>query len=166
MRRARRGAMADLLLTRGANPNVHVYASGSPVYSAYRHRQPEMIALFKRTRRRGRRRHRRLVPRNRPRPADARGRNARAAAGRHGLAGTYGGGDLLDYGSCGGDAEIVRMALERIDWPRGDDRWFWMLGRSLETDANGSSHLECFPPGARANRGPHTIGRFGRTMLQ
>jgi hypothetical protein len=72
--------------------------------------------------------------------------------------------DLLDYGSCGGDAEIVRMALERIDWPRGDDRWFWMLGRSLETDTNGGSHLECFRQ-VLERSGPHTIGRFGRTML-
>ena len=43
-----REAMAELLLKRGANPNVHVYASGSPVKSAYRHRQPRMIALFTR----------------------------------------------------------------------------------------------------------------------
>ena len=27
--------------------------------------------------------------------------------------------------------QIVRMALERIDWPRDDPRWFWMLWRPL-----------------------------------
>jgi hypothetical protein len=36
---------------------------------------------------------------------------------------------------CGGassrSAEIVRMALERIDWPRNDPRWFWLLWRPL-----------------------------------
>ena len=25
-------------------------------------------------------------------------------------------------------AEIVRMALEHVDWPPDDPRWFWMLG--------------------------------------
>ena len=33
--------------------------------------------------------------------------------------------ELLD-GDCG-DPEIVRMALERIDWPRDDPRWYWRL---------------------------------------
>jgi len=36
---------------------------------------------------------------------------------------------------CGGassrSAEIVGMALERIDWPRDDPRWFWLLWRPL-----------------------------------
>jgi ankyrin repeat protein len=159
-----RGAMADLLLKRGANPNVHVYASGSPVYSAYRHRQPEMIALFKR--------YGGVVG------ADTAGLYRETDLARQMLEdemhgplpegmvspGRTAAEDLLDYGSCGGDAEIVRMALERIDWPRGDDRWFWMLGRSLETDANGGSHLECFRQ-VLERSGPHTIGRFGRTML-
>ena len=39
-----------------------------------------------------------------------------------------------------------------------------MLGRSLETDANGGSHLDCFRQ-VLERLGPHTIGRFGRTML-
>jgi hypothetical protein len=157
-------AMAELLLNRGANPNVHVYASGSPVYSAYRHRQPGMIALFKR--------YGGIVG------ADIAGLYRETDVARRMLAddergplpeGTVSPGrtlaeDLLDFGSCGGDAEIVRMALGRLDWPRGDERWFWMLGRSLETDANGGSHLECFRQ-VLERSGPHTIGRFGRTML-
>jgi len=157
-------AMAELLLKRGANPNVHVYASGSPVYSAYRHRQPEMIALFKR--------YGGIVG------ADIAGLYRETDVARQMLEDEAGGPlpegmvspgrtlaeDLLDYGSCGGDAEIVRMALGRIDWPRGDERWFWMLGRSLETDANGGSHLECFRQ-VLERSGPSAIGRFGRTML-
>jgi ankyrin repeat protein len=157
-------AMAELLLQRGANPNVHVYASGSPVYSAYRHRQPGMVALFKR--------YGGIVG------ADIAGLYRETDVARRMLEdetrgplpeGTVSPGrtlaeDLLDYGSCGGDAEIVRMALGRIGWPRGDERWVWMLGRSLETDANGGSHLECFRQ-VLERSGPHTIGRFGRTML-
>jgi ankyrin repeat protein len=157
-------AMAELLLKRGANPNVHVYASGSPVYSAYRHRQPEMIALFKR--------YGGIVG------ADIAGLYRETDVARQMLEDEARGPlpegmvspgrtlaeDLLDYGSCGGDAEIVGMALRRIDWPRGDERWFWMLGRSLETDANGGSHLECFRQVLQRS-GPHAIGRFGRTVL-
>lgn len=158
--------MAEMLLTHGANPNVHVYASGSPVYSAYRHRQPEMVALLKR--------YGGVVG------ADIAGIYRETELARQMLAadvgdegalpeGTVSPGrtlaeELLDFGSCGGDPEIVRMALERIDWPRGDPRWFWMFGRSLESDADGGSHLECFSQ-VLERSGPHMIGRFGRTML-
>ena len=159
-----RQAMAETLLQRGADPNLHVYASGSPVYSAYRHRQPEMVALFKR--------YGGVVG------ADIAGLYRETDLARQMLENEARGPlpdgmvspgrtvaeDLVDYGSCGGDAEIVRMALERIDWPRGDERWFWMLGRSLETDTNGGSHLECFRQ-VLERSGPHTIGCFGRTML-
>jgi ankyrin repeat protein len=161
-----RYAMAEILLTRGANPNVHVYASGSPVYSAYRHRQPEMVALLKR--------YGGVVG------ADIAGLYRETELARQMLADEARDGgplpegvvspgrtlaeELLDFGSCGGDPEIVRMALERIDWPRGDPRWFWMLGRSLESDADGGAHLECFRQ-VLERSGPHMIGRFGRTML-
>jgi ankyrin repeat protein len=157
-------AMADLLLTRGANPNVHVYASGSPVYSAYRHRQPAMVDLL--------RRHGGVVG------ADIAGLYRERALAEQMLVdeargplpeGTVSPGrtaaeELLDFGSCSGDSEIVRMALERIDWPRDDPRWFWMLGRSLETDADGGTHLDCFRQ-VLERSGPHMIGRFGRTTL-
>ncbi len=33
--------------------------------------------------------------------------------------------DLL--GGDSGEPEIIRMALERIDWPRDDPRWYWVL---------------------------------------
>ena len=35
---------------------------------------------------------------------------------------------LLWGAACGGDPEILRMALERVDWPRDDPRWFAVLG--------------------------------------
>ena len=157
-------AMAEMLLEHGANPNVHVYASGSPVYSAYRHRRPEMIALLTRYGGvvgadiaglyRETDRARQLLA------AEARGPLPEGVVSQ----GRTVAEDLLDYGSCGGDPEIIRMALERIDWPRDDERWFWMLGRSLDTDANGGAHLECFRQ-VLERSGPHMIGRFGRTML-
>jgi len=170
-------AMAEMLLTRGANPNVHVYASGSPVYSAYRHRRPEVVDLLKRyggvvgADIVGLYRETELAKQM---LADASGDGGRAGDGGQGGGGALPEGmvspgrtvaeDLLDYGSCGGDPEIVRMALERIDWPRDDPQWFWMLGRSLESDSDGGSHLECFRQ-VLERSGPHMIGRFGRTTL-
>ena len=38
---------------------------------------------------------------------------------------------ILWSGASGRSAEIVRMALKRINWPRDDPRWFWMLWRPL-----------------------------------
>jgi hypothetical protein len=38
---------------------------------------------------------------------------------------------ILWSGASGASVEIVRMALEKIDWPRDDPRWFWMLWRPL-----------------------------------
>jgi hypothetical protein len=38
---------------------------------------------------------------------------------------------ILWSGASGRSVEIVRMALDRIDWPRDDPRWFWMLWRPL-----------------------------------
>ncbi len=43
-----RREMAELLLRHGANPNVHVDSSGSSVYSAYSHKQWEMVELLRR----------------------------------------------------------------------------------------------------------------------
>jgi hypothetical protein len=39
--------------------------------------------------------------------------------------------ELLRFGANGGDPEIVQMALERIDWPRDDPRWFGTLTETL-----------------------------------
>ena len=38
---------------------------------------------------------------------------------------------LLWGGACGGDPDIVRMALAHIDWPRDDTRWFSILEQPL-----------------------------------
>ena len=40
--------MAEMLLRHGADPNVHVDSSGSSVYSAYSHKQWEMVELLRR----------------------------------------------------------------------------------------------------------------------
>jgi hypothetical protein len=79
---------------------------------------------------------------------------------------------LLWGAACGGDPEIVRMALERIDWPRGDSRWFTILEQPLRVWRYGSvseawdrsTYPVCF--GLALERcDPNMMGRFGLTLL-
>ena len=114
-----RREMAEILLQHGANPNVHLDSSGSPVYSAYSHKQWEMVELL--------RRHGGVVS------ADTAAIYRQTDLARRMLAEEARGElppgivspdkplaeELLRFGASGGDPEIVRMALERIDWPRG-----------------------------------------------
>ena len=46
--------------------------------------------------------------------------------------------ELLDAAACGGDPEIVRLALDHVDWPRGDPRWFPVLEQPLRIWNHGS----------------------------
>ena len=84
--------------------------------------------------------------------------------------------DLLDFSASGGDPEIVRMALERIDWPRDDPRWFRFLARPLDfwnhipwlyagnPELDRGTYLECFHL-ILERCDPNLIGGFGRTVL-
>jgi ankyrin repeat protein len=119
--------MARMLLERGAAPNVHVYACGSSVYSAYRAGQRPMIDLLKQFGG--------VVD-----PVTvglfgetelAREMLAAEAAGKRLPPGILEGRnvseDLLRGAADAGHAKIVRMALPGVDWPRDDDRWSWIL---------------------------------------
>jgi ankyrin repeat protein len=168
--------MAEMLLERGANPNVHVYASGSPVYSAYSHRESTMVELL--------RRYGGVVG------ADILGSYRETELARQMLAHQTDGPqvegmvapgkrlaeELLEFGASGGDPEIVWMALERVDWPRDDPRWFWILGSPLSfwnhipwlyagnPELDRGTYLTCFRL-VLERCGPNQRGRFGRTML-
>jgi len=84
--------------------------------------------------------------------------------------------DLLDFAASGGDPEIVRLALERIDWPRDDPRWFWFLQRPLDfwnhiawlyagnPELDRGTYIQCFRLVLR-RCDPNVIGGFGRTVL-
>jgi hypothetical protein len=52
---------------------------------------------------------------------------------------------ILWSGASGRSPDIVRMALERIDWPPDDRRWFWMLWRPLPgyEDLNDAEQADC-----------------------
>ncbi len=123
--------IANLLLDRGANPNVHVDSSGSPVHSAYSHKQWKMVDL--------------LRARGGFVTADTAALYRETELARQLLAdeerGTFPRNitstegslveDLLRFGGDGGATEIVQMALARVDWPRNDVRWFRMLAAPL-----------------------------------
>ncbi len=162
-------AMAELLLQRGADPNAQVHACGSPTYVAHHRNDRAMIELLER--------HGGVLD------AASVGYLRQTELARKMLAGEvdpqlqrgmFSGEtvaeQLLWSGASGGDPEIVRMALERIDWPRDDRRWFWMLWRPLPGHAprpepDRKEYLACFrlilescDPNVRAE--PH-----GQTML-
>jgi len=169
-------AMAELLLQRGANPNVHVDSSGSPVYAAYSHHQWAMVELLKR--------HGGVVT------PDIVGLYRETSLASEMLAGTatallpdgtvpagrtledY----LLEFALSGGAADIVRMALAHIDWPRGDSRWFRMLARGTDfwnhipwlRAGNHDLDRRSYISGFRLlveRCDPNVAGGFGRTAL-
>jgi ankyrin repeat protein len=168
--------IANLLLDHGANPNVHVDSSGSPVYSAYSHKQWKMVEL--------------LRARGGFVTADTAALYRETELARQILADEERGisprditptegsivEDLLRFGGDGGATEIVRMALQRVDWPPHDPRWPRMLAAPLSfwhhipwlyagnKDMDRSGYLECFKLVLSACD-VNLIGSFGRTIL-
>jgi ankyrin repeat protein len=164
-------AMAEMLLARGADPNAWAC-----VWNAYRQRDSEMIALLSRFG---------GVP-NAATPGYLRDTElaarmfAEEAAGRL-PKGTVRNGntvaeEVLDPAASAGATDILRMALERIDWQRDDPRWFGILASPLcfwnhipwiyseKWDLDRSTYLECFAlvlDRCHAN----VSGRFGMTIL-
>ncbi len=168
--------IANLLLDRGANPNVHVDSSGSPVHSAYSHKQWKMVDLL---RARGgfvtadtAALYRETELARQILDDEERGTSPRNITLTEGSLVE----DLLRFGGDGGATEIVRMALARVDWPRNDVRWFRMLAAPLsfwhhipwlqagnkELDRTG--YLQCFRLVLGASD-PNIVGPFGRTIL-
>jgi ankyrin repeat protein len=138
--------IARLLLERGASPNANVFAAGTPMFAAYGRRPPDpaMIALLEQ--------HGGWIN------AEFAGYLRRTDLARRMLDGALdpnpGGGpsssqpvaeQLLWSGASGRCAPIVRMALDRIDWPPDDARWFWHLWRPLpgHHDLNEQEQADC-----------------------
>ncbi|MGC2656985.1 MAG: ankyrin repeat domain-containing protein [Bryobacteraceae bacterium] len=171
-----RREMAELLLDRGANPNVHVDSSGSPVHSAYSHKQWPMVgflrsrggmvtgdtaALYRQT----------DVVRQMLADDELSVLPASLKPADKPLA-----EEVLRFGADGGATEIVDMSLKRIDWPRDDPRWFRMLSSPLSFWHHipwlyaGNKHfdregyLACFRLILEACD-VNVTGAFGRTIL-
>ena len=136
--------IARLLLERGADPNANVWTAGSPAYRAYVGRDPEMIALIER--------YGGWID------AGSAGYARQTEIARKMLAGEidphletndFSGRTVAEQLLWGGasalSVEIVRMALEYLDWPTDDPRWFWMLWRPVpgHEDYNPQQQAEC-----------------------
>jgi hypothetical protein len=101
--------------------------------------------------------------------------------GTEGVGGDTMAEQMLWGAACGGDPEIVRMAIERVDRPRSDIWWFHILEQPLRIWNHGSTmadkpewdrgtYLTCFrlilercDPNLRGRVGDE--GRFGLTIL-
>ena len=161
--------MAHLLLARGADPNANVWTAGSPTYRAYVSGDAEWIALLKS--------HGGWID------AGSAGYARQTEIARQMLAGEiephldpndFSGHTVAEQLLWGGAsalcADIVRMALEHIDWAPDDPRWFWMLWRPVpgheDYDARQQAECcECFRL-ILARCGPHhRAADYGQTML-
>jgi ankyrin repeat protein len=124
--------MARLLLAHGADPNASVYTAGSATGAAYNGGSPPthapdqaMIDLMVQ--------HGGWIDAGSAgyiRNVDLARRMLQGEVDPHLQSGTVEEA-ILWGGASGRSAEIVRMALERIDWARHDPRWFWLLWRPL-----------------------------------
>ena len=138
-----------MLLQRGADPNASIEASGDPIFWAFSEGDDRMVALLEKYG---------GIPTAASaglfrKPDLARRMISGEARYRiDGAAGSSLGEQLLWGSACGGEPEILRLALERVDWQRDDPRWFNILEQTLRHWAFGSAtqgwdentYLECF----------------------
>ena len=143
--------MARLLLAHGADPNASVFTAGSATAAAYTGGSPRtdapdqaMIHLMMQ--------HGGWIDAasvGYVRNVELARRMLEGELDPHLESGTFSGKtveeQILWSGASGRSAEIVRMALERIDWPRSDPRWFWMLWRPLpgHQDLRDAEQADC-----------------------
>lgn len=150
--------MAKLLLSHGADPNAHIWASGTPVYAAYGQKDRAMIEL--------------LESHGGYLDAECVGDLGLAEKARQMLDDEAGGrlrpGIIPDWAASmtvaevllrhgAGNPEILQMALDRIYRARDDPWWFGRL-----SDARGN--LTCLRL-VLDRCDPNVPGAFGRTIL-
>ncbi len=159
-------AMAETLLQRGADPNPSIYAASWPMFEAYQHNNRDMIALLERYggfADVGLIGHIGLFDQAKQMLADeAAGRlRPRSVPEGESVAAR-----LLVSGADGGQPEIVRLALDHLDWLRGDARWHGYLMRPLgaHSDDDRARYLQCFV--LMVDRaGANAPGPYGRSIL-
>jgi ankyrin repeat protein len=143
--------MARLLLEHGADPNAQVWTSGSPTFAAYsggsppsHAPDPAMIDLMLK--------HGGWIDAasvGYVREVEIARRMLAGELDPHVELGTFSGQTVAEQilwsGASGRSVDIVPMALERIDWPRDDPRWFSMLWRPLpgHEDLNDVEQADC-----------------------
>lgn len=155
--------MAEILLARGADPNASVYAAGSALFRAYSQKDWAFVKLLEQ--------HGGFLD------TVSAGYACQTEAAKQLLADQAAGRlrpgavspgktvaeDLLWSAAGGGDPEIVRMALERIDWPREDSRWLWPLWQAFTCDGGVERGLACFR--LLLDRADPNQSESGRTIL-
>lgn len=136
--------IAKLLLAKGADPNASVFTAGSSLFLAYSRKAWDFVEL--------------LESHGGRLDAISAGFACQSEAARLLFAdedagrlrsdavspGSTVAEDLLWTASGGGDAEIVAMALARIDWPNDDTRWGWSLWQAFARDGGIDRGLACF----------------------
>ncbi len=159
-------AMAEILLKQGANANTNVYAASTAMYEAYARQDRAMVELLER--------HGGFVDAGTAGYLGLAERVRRLfddeAAGRlqEGLVSPGGtvAEELLFSAAASGNLELVQMALEHLDWLRGDARWQWRLMQPLgrHPEAERDRYLTCFQM-ILERSGVDLPARFGRTLL-
>jgi ankyrin repeat protein len=148
--------MAEILLKHGADPNGKVYASGDPLFQAYDKRDWKMVELLQRYL---------GVPEATTAGLFRQTELARKMLAGEAKYGSEGVGDtlaeqLLWGGACGGDAEIVRMALEHVDRPKDDPWWFHIMEQAIRMWSDGGAQLDCLKL-ILERCDPNLVGRSG-----
>ena len=154
--RSGRRDLAEILLTHGANPNTNVYAASSAVDEAYSRKDEAMIGLLERYG-------------GRLSPGAAAGLGLVAQAARllndEAVSETVA-EELLSGAIACPSPETVRMALERIDWPPSDPRWYAKLENALYVRRNPDRALLLAGFRLMLNRcDPNVLGSWGSTIL-
>ena len=155
-----RVALAEILLAHGANPNTNVYAASSALYEAQVRRDAAMVSLLET---RGARHTPTFVGElglvehaSRLLDEDAAGRTPAGFA----APGSSVAEDLL-WGAMGNASPaIVRLALERIGWPRDDHRWYRFLENGMYSPARPDNFRLVL---SRSH--PDTTGPWNATLL-
>jgi ankyrin repeat protein len=167
--------MAQMLLERGADPNAQVYASGTPLSEAYGQRDEKMIALLERFG-------------GKPNATMAgfyrRMELAQRLLAEHGDSKLpddgFGSGTVAEQlaagAARGGDPEILRLAMDRINLAHGDPRWNGLLMGPLEMWNHGpwpwahhewdrGDYVRCFKMILERCGPPNARLRWGATVL-
>jgi ankyrin repeat protein len=161
--------MARLLLDRGADPNADVFTAGSAAYRAYVGGNAEMIALIE-----GQGGWIHPGPAGYARQTEIARKMLAGEIDAHLVPDDFHGHTVAEQLLWGGasslSADIVRMALEHVDWKPDDPRWFWILWRPVPghedyTPQQQHDASECFKL-MLARCGPHhRAPGYGQTML-
>ena len=156
--------LARLLLDRGADPNSNVFTAGSAAYRAYDIGNPELIALIEK--------YGGWID------AGSAGYARQTEMARKMLAGemdahlepnNFMGQTVAEQLLWGGASSlcdvIVRMALERVDWPPEDPRWFGMLRRPTWNHGDRPECCDTFKLILARTRPHHRDPGHGQTIL-